>query len=430
MRYILFFTYLISASLLASCTTQTQPNPDFPHHLIAPVTLPDNHPIAETQLAYCEYDTTQHYLDRDRVGWQIKVGHPFESEGFYMVRLVPHDNFADLGCFGFPNDTGAIVHGLSWSPDGKNLLYNYGNSIIAIAQIEATGQLASALPLLNPPQYTFYRNAHAPSWSPQGDTIAFISQFQEGPGEIGVPGFMNSVFVSQADGSEPRYFQQETRLPGVVSHPVWSHDGTQIAHILPPPASGIGLIDVATGQVEYIDNHLIPQIPASERELHATLPIDSLTFLPGDNIILFLTNSESETADILWGLVLETHELIELYRGNIKQIELSPDGKSLAMVVASGVNRHRIELLSLETKVLTETLVDTSSWEMVDYPTVTLRDLDWTPDGNYLAFSANPNGNFDLFAWDKQADDILQLTNTPTMAELLPKWRPIDYSKP
>ena len=57
-------------------------------------------------------------------------------------------------------------------------------------------------------------------------------------------------------------------------------------------------------------------------------------------------------------------------------------------------------------------------------PGTIIRDLDWTEDGRFLAFASNPTGNFDLFAWDIEAGEVIQLTETPDLDEIAPRWRP------
>jgi len=56
----------------------------------------------------------------------------------------------------------------------------------------------------------------------------------------------------------------------------------------------------------------------------------------------------------------------------------------------------------------------------------------WSPDGKKIAFSANPNGNYDIFTMKADGSDIRQIT-TSSRKEMTPAWFPdnetIAYAK-
>lgn len=114
--------------------------------------------------------------------------------------------------------------------------------------------------------------------------------------------------------------------------------------------------------------------------------------------------------------------LMALYQGPIKQIELSPDGKMLAVVLTDS-RQSKILILHLDQKISTETILDSASWEVSTNTTTEFKDLDWSPDGSQLAFSANPHGNYDIFLWDSQSGETSLLIGTPA-DETMPLWRP------
>ncbi|MCB0016256.1 MAG: PD40 domain-containing protein [Anaerolineales bacterium] len=402
-----------------ACVANSQLEPGvesaaFPENLVAPVKLPEGLPLVERQIAYCEFD-----LSLGRPQGEIKITSPLGTSGFYVESPVPAATNSDIGCLG------PTVFGLDWSPDGKALLFNLGPSVPSKSDVDTNGQPVNSSVLLNPPKYTFYDFAHAPTWSPQGNLIAFISKFQEGPGQIGEPPFAPSLFISESDGSDPRFFVQEQTGGGISSYPVWSHDGTRVAYMLSLPANGMGILDVESGEVTYFDAQNFYEIPQGVLELHGIRPRDSIAWLPGDKIILFLTNSESETEDILWRVEVESGNLTKMYQANIKQIALSPDGKTLALITAEGFpEKHMIKTLSLTDEMRLQNLVTESVWENATNQEIEIRDLAWSLDGRYLAFAADPDNNFDLFVWDTQTTEFTQLTHTPNLAEFALAWRP------
>ncbi len=413
--------FVLLSAFISACVANNQPEPGiesatsiFPENLVAQVNLSEGLPLVERQIAYCEFD-----LSLNRPQGEIKITSPFSTSGFYVDSPIIAAINSDIGCLG------PTVYGLDWSPNGKQLLYNLGPDVMVKSDVEPNGKPINASVLLDPPQYTFYGFAHAPTWSPQGNHIAFISKFSEGHPNPGDPIFVPSLFISESDGSDPEFFVQEQTGTGIVSDPVWSHHGTRVAYILSSPANGIGILDVESGEVTQFDSRIFPEIPEGTKELHGIRPRNSVAWLPGDKIILFLTNSESEAEDILWSFEVESSNLTKMYQANIKHIALSPDGKTLALItVEESPEKYMIKTLSLTANIQSHNLVNASAWENATNKDVVIRDLSWSLDGRYLAFAANPNNNFDLFAWDTQTKELVQLTDTPQLAELSPKWRP------
>jgi hypothetical protein len=427
MQKLTIWFLLCTITLLVACTpsSEIEPSnadlPPFPVHLVEKVNLMAGPPLEDRQLAYCIHESgpsdPAHH-------WDVKIGNPLTSSGFYVNKLVPQATTTDIGCIGQPAGAGTGFYGLDWSPDGHHLLYNFGNDTIVKATILPDGQTATVAPLLTPPQYTFYDFAHVPTWSAQQSHVAFISQFQEGAMEVGQPLFAPSVFIVNADSSDPRFFVQENRLPGVVSSPVWSTNGERLAYVLPVPGNGIGLINIHTGSITNLDSSTLVEIPEGTIEPHGILPKDAIAWLPGDNLILFLTNSSSEVADILWLMESDGSNPVKLYEGNIKELQLSPDGSVLALIVNERSDDYTIKTLTLAETMEFQEIVNTNDWSAATNDATIIRDLAWSTDGHYLAFAGNPTDNFELFAWDKETQEIIQLTNTPSFDELAPQWRP------
>lgn len=48
----------------------------------------------------------------------------------------------------------------------------------------------------------------------------------------------------------------------------------------------------------------------------------------------------------------------------------------------------------------------------------------WSPDGNYLAFAANKDGNWEIYAYELASGELLNLTNTTDIDEMQPRWGP------
>lgn len=418
---------------LSACSTVASPEPSisseivrFPVQLVESVTLPQGEALEKRQLAYCQkvIQENESYLYPNR--WKVIVTTVDNKQQHYVDLVYPQATTSDMGCLGFsPNSMGFSVSDLAWSPNGTQLIYGLDNAVLALADISSDGQTINVSPFLNPPQYTFYPHNRAPVWSPDGIYVAFISEFEEGVMEIGQKMFSSSVFIAEASGENPQYFVQEDRLPGIFSRPSWSRDGTRLAYSPQVPANGLNIIDLTSNEVTQLNAQTVSVIPEGTIEAHGLLPYDIIAWLPGDKLILFLTNSGSEEDDILWLMEPDGSNPIEIYRGSIQQIQLSPDGKMLALVLIEGLGRYKITVLSLAVTITQEDILQKNKWAYAGQRGVAITDLEWSPDGRFLAFAANPEENFDLFAWDVMEQQIVQLTNTPDFDELAPRWRPV-----
>lgn len=127
---------------LAGCVLVQEPEPaveqavaQFPTHLIQRAPLGDSRPLPERQLAYCEHPHENEFVPEHR--WRVKVGasvpNTLTIDGFYVEPLHARAQTSPMGCSIYPpGDLGATLWGLEWSPDGRELLYTFGNGSMGI----------------------------------------------------------------------------------------------------------------------------------------------------------------------------------------------------------------------------------------------------------------------------------------------------------
>jgi Tol biopolymer transport system component len=135
--------------------------------------------------------------------------------------------------------TGDLPHeygGPTWSPDGTTIAFasNFGDIWVMNADGSDPRDIATALANFD----------QAPTWPPDGQRLAFFRG--------------NGLFVMNADGSDPHVLV--ANIHHASSHPSWSPDGSEIAfveNVLPvdvptngyPSRGRLEVVDVSTGVV-------------------------------------------------------------------------------------------------------------------------------------------------------------------------------------
>lgn len=403
------FIVLVGCSMVEQeATMNVHP---FPKHLIDQITLPDKSPLSQTQIAYCSYSN---YVKGTGFHWEIKVMSLNGPAVFNVTSFAPSPSGDNLGCWGYPK---IATTSLNWSPDGKQLLYESDLITTLRSYLIETGEQISATTFLNLPKYTSYHFPRLTAWSPNGDLIAFVGS---GTGSnLTFP----SIFVATADGHTVKQLTNEPTLPGGGSSLTWSHDSSYLAYILPEPDNGVGIIDVTNGSVLKFNPDTISDFLKQPPELTTDLSENNLDWFPGDNLLAVVAKGTSPQHDLLWAITPSGSEHWLLYEGNMKGFTLKPDGSELVVVEVGDKNNYLLTRLILEDEVQVEPLLDTTIWEKVtiEYPVV--RDPQWSSDGKRLIFASNPTGNYDIFVWDWDSKEIIQLTDNP-VDEVAPHWRP------
>lgn len=447
--------------LLTACVTNNSTEPNylnnqheviFPTYLNKPPALPINNSSIENRpLAYCQHVTLADVeADRQNNRWAIIYGEPILEAVEQITPVSINSHVFDFGCEEYPPYTykfsqdlpgfentysgGGWLIGLEWSPNGQYLLYNFERTRNYVAEFDTQGQLISTNLLIDPPQYTFFEHAKFPTWHPSGKEVAFVSTYMvEGNYFQDTDSIILIDFAKEFDKLNIRYFPETTRpLPyykPISEQPVWSHDGSKLAYPLYFTSNGIGVLDITTQMVNrYDENHteIIAKSTANDPYQRSLLANKKIAWLPGDEVIFFTTRSKEEYQSVLWAMELSKGEPFVLYQGNIREFSLSPSGELLALLVEDGldVKKSTLITLSLGDIVQEKVVITLDNWVEEDSSQLFMRDLNWSDDGRYLAFSARTTSDFDLFAWDVQTGNITQLTDTPDFDEIAPYWRP------
>ena len=258
----------------------------------------------------------------------------------------------------------------TWSPDGKTIAFvsnMSGRNNLWL--VPATGGWPVQLTISDQRQT-------APAWSPDGKWIAYQSDY-DGDEQWDI------FLVSPKTGKVVNLTQ--TREIAELN-PTWSPDGRYLAYEEKPKTSAAYEIDIYDTVLREL-KHLTTGTPQDKSN---SKPIWSKD---GKYIVYTQeqakgTDSNIFIADVASGksTLLTPHEGEQRYSAN----DISPDGKHV-LLTSNAVNGYdNVALLDVATKKLQWLTQD--KWE--------IRGAEFSPDRKHLTFSANVDGNEDIFLYD------------------------------
>ena len=281
------------------------------------------------------------------------------------------------------------IGGATWSPDGKSLAFisnMSGRNNLWL--VPADGGYPVQLTVSDQRQTN-------PAWSPDGKWIAFQSDY-EGDEQWDI------FLVSPKSGKVVNLTQTREIAE---QNPTWSVDGRYLAYEVKAKTSAayeIDIYDMIMREVKHITSN-------TSQDKGNYNPIWSKD---GKYIVYTQeqakgTDSNVFTADLETGqsTLLTPHDGEQLFSAN----DVSPDGKSVLLTSNASNGYENIGLLSLATKKITWLTKD--KWE--------IRAHNFSPDGNRLIFSANVDGDENIYQHDLGTGKSTQLAvasgvNQPT----------------
>jgi eukaryotic-like serine/threonine-protein kinase len=275
-----------------------------------------------------------------------------------------------------------------WSPDGRQIAFEQGDSALVINQDGAGLRLVAELV-----------DVHSLVWSPDGRWLAGVrnnSAFVYG--NLGAFGNLaaSTVFVVPASGGAPRMVSDSTTLN--IS-PIWLRNGSGLLYVSNGGGGGRDIYQQQIGR----DGR------AEDPARRITTGLDAHTIaLSRDGRRMAYSKYNSDVN--IWmvqvppGGSASVRSAVPITRGNqtIEQMRISPDGESLAY--DSDLNGNA--------DIFVVRADGGTPRQMTDNPSDDLAP-DWSPDGTQLAFHSFRTGNRDIFTMNADGTGLVQITSDP-----------------
>ena len=265
------------------------------------------------------------------------------------------------------------VGGSTWSPDGKTVAFVSnlsGRNNIWLVPSEGGW----------PTQLTVSdQRQTSPTWSPDGKWIAYTSDY-DGDEQWDI--FLVSPKTGQVVNLTNTREIAET-------NPIWSPDGRYLAYSVKPKTSSVFEIDVYDTVLRDV-KHLTTGT-AKDR-------MNVKPFWSADGKFIFYTQVQSKGTDSNIFMVevasaentlLTPHAGEKTYAGN----DVSPDGKHLLITSNAGNGYDNAGLLEIATRKIHWLTED--KWE--------IQGESFSPDGKSLTYTANVDGNLEIFLYEVAA---------------------------
>ncbi len=290
-------------------------------------------------------------------------------------------------------DSGPSQRQPQWAPDASRLLYQAGDSVYLVPALGGTPRLVG--PGWDTRAGTGLRRFTTKAWAPDGRRFLFNKA--------------DTVLIQQIDGDAPRPLT--TLVMGDPHSFAWSPDGRLIAVV-----DGNGLFTLGSSNFGNVGPSAIWIFPAAGGTPQKVTDVLALhtspVWLPDSRHLLFVSNRDGPR---------------DVYR-----LAIDRSGKPSGAVerVTQGLNPHSISLSADGSRLAYSALTMRANIWMVDLPadgrpaeasavrpltvgSQLVEAISLSPDGRWVYFDSNLNGNQDLYRIGAGGGDIQQLTTDP-----------------
>ena len=272
----------------------------------------------------------------------------------------------------------------TWSPDGKSVAFisnMSGRNNIWV--VPAEGGFPTQLTVSDQRQT-------AATWSPDGKWIAYQSDY-DGDEQWDI------FLVSPKTGKVVNLTQ--TREVAEMN-PAWSPDGRYLAYEVKPKTSAATEIDIYDMIMREV-KHLTTNTPQDKRNVNPIWSKD------GKYIVYTQeqakgTDSNIFVADVATGksTLLTSHEGEQLYFANDVSSMPIKDGRQVLITSNAANGYENVGLLDVGTKGELNGVFKPGGIKWLTQDKWEIRGHEFSPDGKHITFSANVDGNEDIYLYD------------------------------
>ena len=281
----------------------------------------------------------------------------------------------------------------TWSPDGKSIAFVSNMSgRNNIWMISAEGGFPTQLTVSDQRQSGI-------TWSPDGKWIAYQSDY-DGDEQWDI------FLVSPKTGKVVNLTQ--TREIAEMN-PTWSPDGRYLAYEVKPKTSGAVEIDIYDMIMREV-KHLTTNTPQDK------LNTNPLWSKDGSYIVYTQeqakgTDSNILVADVASGksTLLTPHEGEQLYFANGISSRPNPDGSEILITSNAANGYENIGLLTVGSRGERNGIFKPGEIKWLTADKWEISGHDFSPDGKRLTFSADVDGNEDIYIYDEATAKSTQL---------------------
>ena len=285
-----------------------------------------------------------------------------------------------------------------WSPDGTQISFQSQNSIYVVP---ALGGIAKKLVELATGK-TLYGSA----WSPDGKQIAYNAD--------------NAIFAFAWNAGEPQKIAETAYAYRFPYSLCWSPDGSKIAFVVGNPTFLFGSPFI--GNIAPSSIWIVPGIGANPGPVTDAKSLNaSPIWMPDGRHLLYVSNEKGGRDVYLLALDASgkpSAPSVRLTTGlNAQTISLSAAGDKLAYSAFT----HTANIWSI--RIPKDGPVSIAEAQPVTTGNQTIEGIGISPDGKWLAYDSNLNGNQDIYKMPIGGGEAEQLTNDPS-DDFLPAWSP------
>jgi len=284
-----------------------------------------------------------------------------------------------------------------WSPDGTQISFQYQRAIYVVP---ALGGIPKKL--VEPPPG---RSALYAAWSPDGKQIGYIDSGDESD---------RYVMVRPVEGGQPAKIAAGNDLHSLA----WLSDGTKISFVM----NNSSFFVERLGNIAPCSIWLVPAKGGSPVRVTDDKTLNgSPAWMPDGRHLIYMSNEKGGRDAYLLALNASGKPLgpsLRLTTGlNAHSISISSAGDRLAY----SEFKHTSNIWSI--RIPKDGPVSISEARQVTTGSQNIEGIDVSPDGKWLGYDSNLNGNQDIYKMPIGGGEAERLTNDPS-DEFLPAWSP------